>query len=78
MKKPTVEQVAWKVKKIIEGGFEGDTFRAQIYDRMGFGLEAYIALDCAGLMDLQNFIFKHQEDFIKMLENRINLFKKNE
>ena len=44
MEKPTIEQVAWVFEKIIENAEKGGTYRYLIYDRMGFGPEAYVPL----------------------------------
>lgn len=49
MEKPTVEQVAWIFDMILENAREGGTYRYLIYDRMGFGPEAYAPLK-AGLI----------------------------
>jgi len=67
IKKPTVEQTAWVVSKIIESSLSGGTYRKCIYGFMGYGMEAYIPLCSEGtnLLELNNFIYAHQEDFIK-------------
>lgn len=44
--KPTLEQVAWIFEKINENA--GGSFRKLIYDRMGFGPNAYSELYAAG------------------------------
>jgi len=54
MEEPDVEQVAWVFKKILTHMREGGTFRYLIYERMGFGPEAYEPLYQAGGMAISN------------------------
>jgi hypothetical protein len=42
------------IRKIVDHGKEGGTFRYLIYDRLGFGPEAYIPLYMAGGMHISN------------------------
>ena len=53
IEKPTVEQVAWVFRKIIENANRG-TFRYLIYDLMGFDESAYEPLYLAGGMAINN------------------------
>ena len=65
MKKPTVEQVAWVFKQIMDnckGG--GGTYRYLIYDRMGFDLDAYAPLYEAGGMAINNAMNEAYNDDI--------------
>jgi hypothetical protein len=45
---------AFVIKKIVDHGREGGSFRYLIYDRLGFGPEAYIPLYLAGGMHISN------------------------
>jgi hypothetical protein len=54
MEKPTIEQVAWVFRNIVENGKEDGSFRHLIYDHMGFGPEAYKPLYLAGGMEITN------------------------
>lgn len=54
MEKPTVEQVAWVFKKIVENDKKNGTFRYLIYDTMGFDENAYYELYTAGGMYITN------------------------
>lgn len=54
MEKPTIEQVAFVFKSIVDNVKEGGTFRYLIYDRLGFGTEAYTPLYLAGGMYINN------------------------
>lgn len=45
---------AFVIKKIVEHGREGGTFRYLIYNRLGFGPEAYVPLYLAGGMHISN------------------------
>ena len=44
MDKPTLEQVAWVFRKLVEHMEQPGSYRYLIYERMGYGLEAYGAL----------------------------------
>ena len=57
MKKPTIEQVAWVFKQIMDNAGKG-TFRYLIYDRMGFKEDAYLSLYEAGGMAINNAMFE--------------------
>lgn len=61
MEKPTIEQTAWVFDKLCEHLHEGGTFRYLIYDRLGYGPEAYQPLYEAGGMVLSNAIFDWRE-----------------
>jgi hypothetical protein len=45
---------AFVIRKIVDHGREGGTFRYLIYDRLGFGPEAYVPLYLAGGMHISN------------------------
>ena len=45
---------AFVIRKIVDHGREGGTFRYLIYDRLGFGPEAYVPLYMAGGMHIAN------------------------
>lgn len=51
---PTIEQVAWVFEHLREHLELGGSFRKLIYDRMGFGPEAYLRLYYAGGMIISN------------------------
>lgn len=42
------------IRKVVENGNEGGSFRYFIYDRLGFGPEAYVPLYLAGGMTITN------------------------
>lgn len=46
--------VAWVFKHIVDHATEGGSFRYLIYDRLGFGPEAYVPLYQAGGMTISN------------------------
>jgi len=46
--KPSIEQTKWVIDKILEHSKSSGTYRYLIYDRMGYGEEAYTEL--MGLM----------------------------
>jgi hypothetical protein len=45
---------AWVFEKIVEHGNDPGSFRYLIYDRMGFGADAYVPLYTAGGMTITN------------------------
>jgi len=49
-KKPTIEQTRWVIDKILEHSKSSGTYRYLIYNRMGYGKEAYPEL--MGLMKI--------------------------
>ena len=53
IEKPTVDQVSWVFRKIMENANKG-TFRYLIYDLMGFDESAYEPLYLAGGMAINN------------------------
>jgi hypothetical protein len=61
MEKPTIKQVAWVFKILREQMSEPSSFRYLIYDRMGFGPEAYEELYRAGGMEISNMCLDHFE-----------------
>lgn len=52
--RPTIEQTTWIFNHLHDHMREGGTFRHLIYDRMGYGPEAYNELYCAGGMEISN------------------------
>lgn len=54
VEKPTVEQVAWVFRNLVDQLKEPGTFRYLVYDRMGFGPGAYGSLYDAGGMFITN------------------------
>jgi hypothetical protein len=46
--------IAWAFRHICDHAEHGGTFRYLIYDRMGFGPDAYVPLYDAGGMDISN------------------------
>jgi hypothetical protein len=50
--KPTIEQVAWVAKCIVNN--KDGTFRHLIYDIMGYGTDAYFTLLGSGLLEINN------------------------
>ncbi len=46
--------VAWAIGHIVDHATEGGSFRYLIYDRMGFGPDAYLPLYQAGGMTISN------------------------
>ena len=59
--KPSIEQVAWVLKNVHDHMIEGGSFRYFIYNRMGFGPEAYIPLYENGGMSLSNAFHELRE-----------------
>ena len=55
--RPTTEQVAWVFRRLCEHLQDEGTFRALIYNRMGFKTSDYITLHEAGGMALSNALF---------------------
>ncbi len=60
IEKPSLEQVAW-VFEMISNPPTG-SFRYLIYDKMGFGFEAYVPLYESGGMTITNAIFDKEEN----------------
>lgn len=56
--RPTVEQVAWVFAHLCNHLERLGSFRYLIYDRMGFGYDAYVPLYMAGGMTLSNAFFE--------------------
>lgn len=57
VKKPTPEQAAWVISKIVAAMKRPGSFRYMIYDRMGYGPDAYTPIYLAGGMELTNAFF---------------------
>ena len=45
---------AWVFKNVVDQAREGGSFRYLIYDRLGFGMDAYVPLYMAGGMTISN------------------------
>lgn len=54
MDKPTIEQVGWVFKHLKDHLDQGGSFKYLIYERLGFGLEAYSELCNEGGMAISN------------------------
>jgi len=54
-----LKQTVRVFEKIAEHAKEGGTFRTLIYDRLGFGPEAYFPLYLAGGMDISNALYEY-------------------
>ena len=68
----------WVFKHIVEHAQEGGSFRYLIYNRLGFGMEAYVPL-CGDGMTISNEFDIPQMDKIKEIvrENKIAVLKPN-
>lgn len=55
---------AWVFENIMKHAKEGGSFRYLIYDRLGFGMDAYVPLYEAGGMDISNEFDLTQKDAI--------------
>lgn len=58
----TLEGAAWVVKKLAEHMKAPGTYRYLIYERMGFGQEAYCEFLEAGLMEVHNHLCDYHPD----------------
>ncbi len=56
---------AWVMKHIVEHAKEGGSYRYLIYDRLGFGPDAYVPLYEAGGMEISNEFDMDRMDRIK-------------
>ena len=75
-KKPTINQVAWVFAHLNDGIDKIGSFRYTIYDRMGFGPEAYMPLYCAGGMNITNAFCElkvHEEMWENLVKNKDNV-----
>ena len=66
--KPTVKQVAWVFAHLFQHLCEPGSFRYLIYDRMGFGHEAYFPLYMAGGMALTNELGDDERSYDRCLD----------
>lgn len=68
---------AWVFKNIVEHAMEGGSYRTLIYDRLGFGPEAYSPLYSAGGMTISNEFDINQMNEIKRFvrEHKIEAMK---
>ena len=68
---------AWAIKHIVDHAQEGGSFRTLIYDRFGFGPEAYVPLYSAGGMTISNEFDIEQMENVKRIvkENKIEALK---
>ena len=67
--KPSIEQTAWVIKHILKHFEEGGSFRYLIYDRMGYGQEAYVEFYEAGGLKLSNMAYELKQEREKYLKN---------
>jgi hypothetical protein len=54
VQKPTPEQAAWVISKVVAAMKHPGSFRYMIYNRMGYGPNAYVPIYEAGGMELTN------------------------
>ncbi len=68
---------AWVMKHIVEHAKEGGSYRYLIYNRLGFGLDAYVPLYEAGGMEISNEFDMERIDVIrkKVIEEKIESLK---
>jgi hypothetical protein len=68
---------AWVMKHIVEHAKEGGSYRYLIYDRLGFGPDAYVPLYEAGGMEISNEFDMERIDNIraKVREEKIDALK---
>jgi hypothetical protein len=68
---------AWVMKHIVEHAKEGGSYRYLIYDRLGFGPDAYVPLYEAGGMEISNEFDMERIDNIraKVREEKIDVLK---
>src|SRR5262245_36447352 len=58
----TLEGAAWVAKKLSEHMKNPGTYRYLIYERMGFGQEAYCTFLDVGLMEVHNHLVDYKRD----------------
>lgn len=58
---------AWVFKNIVDHAKEGGSYRYLIYNRLGFGLDAYVPLYEAGGMDISNEFSIEKTDEIRKI-----------
>ena len=61
---------AWVMKHIIEHATEGGSFRYLIYDRLGFGPEAYVPLCADGLTISNEFDLNLRQKLFDLIEKK--------
>jgi hypothetical protein len=68
---------AWVMKHIVEHAHDSGSFRYLIYERLGFGLDAYVPLYMAGGMEISNEFDMERIDNIraKVREEKIDALK---
>jgi len=68
---------AWVFKNIVEHAKEGGSYRYLIYDRLGFGPDAYVPLFEAGGMEISNeFDIDRINDIIAIVkEHKLDVLK---
>ena len=59
--RPTVEQTAWVIKHLLDAMSDTGSYRYLIYERMGYGPEAYCILLEAGGMQINNAFIELEE-----------------
>jgi hypothetical protein len=84
--KETVEKVdddtrlavaAWVFDKVVEHATKGGSYRTLIYERLGFGPEAYGVLQLHGGLEISNEFDLRRDDEVRRLvrEHRIDVLK---
>jgi hypothetical protein len=68
---------AWVFEHILAHGQSGGSFRYLIYDRLGFGVDAYVPLCLAGGIEISNEFDMQQMDAIKqeVIKHKIDVLK---
>jgi len=62
---------AWVFRNIVEHAMQGGSYRYLIYDRLGFGPEAYVPLYDAGGMEISNeFDMTQKSAILDIVQNK--------
>lgn len=62
---------AWVFRNIVEHAMQGGSYRYLIYDRLGFGPEAYVPLYDAGGMEISNeFDMSQKSAILDIVQNK--------
>ena len=59
---------AWVMKNIVEHASEGGSYRYLIYERLGFGMDAYAPLLSDGMTISNEFDLGNKEEIIKIIK----------
>lgn len=76
-KKPTIEQTAWVVENIMTSLKDGYSYRGLIYNLMGYKPEAYVPLQLAGLLDINNINIDLANEILEQLNPIIEDLKQH-